>query len=47
MNLRPFVLAAAVLMGGLVAVLVVAVVYSYRVWRDDPDRQPIGRQPAA
>jgi uncharacterized membrane protein len=36
-----------VLMGGLVAVLVVAVVYSYRVWRDDPDKQPIGRQPAA
>jgi uncharacterized membrane protein len=32
----------AVLIGGIVLILVVAFVYSYRVWRDDPDRQPRG-----
>ncbi len=26
----------------VVAILVAAVVYSYRVWRDDPDRRPLG-----
>ena len=35
------------LIGGIVLVLVVCCVYSYRVWRNDPDKQPIGRQPAA
>ncbi len=28
----------------LVASMAVAVVYSYRVWRDDPQRSDIGRQ---
>jgi uncharacterized membrane protein len=35
------------LLGGLAIVLGVAFVYSYRVWRDDPDKQTIGRQPGA
>jgi uncharacterized membrane protein len=29
----------------LVASMAVAVAYSYRVWRDDPQRSDIGRQP--
>lgn len=37
----------AVLMGGLVVVLAVAFGYSYRVWRADPDKQPLGRGPDA
>jgi uncharacterized membrane protein len=37
----------AVLIVGMVAILAVAVGYSYRVWKADPDKQPIGRQHSA
>lgn len=36
----------SVLIGGIALILVVAIAYSYRVWKADPDKQPIGRQPA-
>jgi uncharacterized membrane protein len=36
-----------VLTAGIAGILVVAVGYSYRVWKIDPDKQPIGRQPTA
>lgn len=35
-------LLVALILGFVVVVLVVAFAYSYRVWRDDPDRRPIG-----
>jgi uncharacterized membrane protein len=35
-------LLVALILAFVVAVLVVATVYSYRVWRDDPDHRPIG-----
>jgi len=35
-----------VLIGGIATILIVAFGYSYRVWKVDPDKQPIGRQPA-
>jgi uncharacterized membrane protein len=35
-------LLVALLLGFIVAVLGVSVVYSYRVWKDDPDRRPVG-----
>lgn len=35
------------MIGGIGLILVVGFVYSYRVWKTDPDKQPIGRQPAA
>ncbi len=36
----------AVLIVGIVGILAVAFGYSYRVWKADPDKQPIGRQPS-
>lgn len=45
--LGSYVALFATLIGGIVLILVVGCVYSYRVWRNDPDKQPIGRQPAA
>jgi uncharacterized membrane protein len=33
-----------VLLGGIVVILAVSVVYSYRVWRSDPDRLQIGER---
>jgi uncharacterized membrane protein len=33
------------LIGGVALVIGVGIVYSYRVWKADPDKQPIGRQP--
>lgn len=35
-------LVIGVMLGGIVAVLVVGFWYSYRVWRDDPDKRPSG-----
>ena len=32
----------SVMLGFIVVVLIVAVVYSYRVWASDPDRRPVG-----
>ena len=32
----------AVLIGGLILVIPIVFIYSYRVWRDDPDRRAVG-----
>lgn len=37
----------AILVAGLVVVIAIAFVYSYRIWKVDPDKQPLGRGPGA
>lgn len=41
-RLVPSAYLAIVLLGGLILVAVIAVVYSYLIWKTDPNRRPIG-----